>query len=306
MYINITPFRRWLRGPGLVAILTLGWLMSSAIPAAAKKKPEEKAEVTAATLLENAQNLYRRGDKSGALSLINKAAKLEPENYRPLFARARWYSAQGETLKAVADFDDVLLKDPTQTDVYQLRGIEHFRLGHVADSLADFNRYLTLNPSQIPYHWQRGISYYYMDRFKEGRQQFELHQGVNPQDVENAAWHFFCVARQDGVEKARVLLLPVTQDSRSPMMQIHALLAGQGTPEEVLAAAAQGNPSPAMLQSQLFYAHLYLGLYFEVLKDEKQSREHIAKAVDLAGKDDYMGTVAKVHAKLRKISGKGK
>jgi hypothetical protein len=33
---------------------------------------------------------------------------------------------------------------------------------------------------------------------------------VNPNDVENAAWHFLCVARAESPEKARAALLPVT------------------------------------------------------------------------------------------------
>jgi lipoprotein NlpI len=184
--------------------------------------------------------------------------------------------------------------------------VEQFRLAHAVDAVQDFNHYLALNPDQIPHHWQRGIAYYYCDRFSEGRQQFELHQSVNPQDVENAAWHFFCVARVDGVEKARSLLMPVSLDSRVPMMQIHALLAGQGKPEDVLAAATAGNPSAPTQQRQLFYAHLYLGLYYEALQDAKQSREHIDQAVKLAGKYDYMGIVARVHATLRKASPKAR
>ena len=299
-------FRRFAGSTFLATLsMSLSLLVSQSRSAAADAKPP-KDVVTAATILDSAQQAYARGDRPQALSLINKAVKLEPNNPRGYFARGRYYSVAGDSAKAVEDFTKSINLDPSQGDVFQLRGTEQFRLSHVADAIQDFNRYLTLTPDQIPYHWQRGIAYYYADRFAEGRQQFELHQGVNSQDVENAAWHFFCVARLEGADKARASLMPIAVDSRVPMMAIHAMLAGHSTPEDVIAAATAGNPSPATRQKQLFYANLYLGLYYEVLKEDKKSRECIAQAVLQAGKDDYMGTVAKVHAKLRKLNEKAK
>ncbi len=283
----------------------VGCATPSTKPVSDSSKPLKEV-VTAGAILDGAQQAYARGDRPQALSLINQAIRAEPNNPRGYFARGRFYSTAGDSTKAAEDFTKSINLDPTQGDVYQLRGIEQFRLAHVEDSIQDFNRYLTLNPDQIAHHWQRGIAYYYADRFAEGRQQFELHQSVNPQDVENAAWHFFCVARLEGVEKARLSLMPIAVDSRIPMMAIHALLAGHSTPADVLAAASAGNPSPTTRQRQLFYANLYLGLYFEVMKEDKKSRECIAQAVQLATKEDYMGTAAKVHATIRKLSEKSK
>ena len=154
-------------------------------------------------------------------------------------------------------------------------------------------------PTQAPYHWQRGISYYYAGRFEDGRKQFELHQTVNSNDVENAVWHFLCVARGSGVEKARAALIPIKGDARVPMMEVHALFAGKVKPEAVLQAAAAGRPPPSQLNRQLFYAHLYLGLYFEVIGNDEQAREHIAKAAGTYRTEDYMGDVARVHLQLR-------
>jgi len=156
-----------------------------------------------------------------------------------------------------------------------------------------------LLPFQVPQHWQRGIAYYYAGRFEAGRKQFELHQTVNPNDVENAVWHFLCVARASNVEKARAALIPITGDARVPMMEVHALFAGKLKPEDILKAATAGNPPAARLNRQLFYAHLYLGLYFEALGDDGKAREHITKAAGEYQTGDYMGDVARVHLQLR-------
>lgn len=293
------------RGIRLGACVALGVCLVCGVGEAADKKPKpEKVEPKADYLLGQAQSAYAKGDRPQALSLINKAIQLEPDNPRPYFARARYFSGQGDSAKAVEDFDKVLKLNPADFDSYKLRGIEHFILGHIADAVNDFNQYVLVVPRSGPYEWQRGIALYYSDKFAEGRLQFEQHQTVNSQDVENAAWHYFCVARQEGPDKARSLLLPIAADGRVPMMEVYALLAGKGTAEAVLEAATANNPSPTTRNRQLFYAHLYLGLYYEVNKEAAKSEDHIQKAVQLAAKEDYMGKVALVHAKLRKLSKK--
>jgi lipoprotein NlpI len=117
--------------------------------------------------------------------------------------------------------------------------------------------------------------------------------------VENAVWHFLCVAKANGLARAKELLINIQEDSRIPMMQIYALYAGKGSREDVLKAAQGGNPNPSQLKGRLFYAHLYLGLYEEAVGNEKASLEHIRKAVQDYPQEHYMGDVARVHLKLR-------
>ncbi len=246
-----------------------------------------------------AQAVYAKGKPEPAVTLASRAIALEPQNPRGYYVRARFYEENREPAKAIADYDQVIKLDPRLPDAWQHRGGEHFKLGHIKESIADFDQFIALVPQQAPYHWQRGIALYYAGRFEEGRKQFELHQTVNPNDVENAVWHFLCVARTNGLEKARAALIPIKGDARVPMTEVHALFADKIKPEEVLKAASAGNSPPGQLNRQLFYAHLYLGLYYEVLKDDEQAREHITMAAGKYRTDDYMGDVARVHLQLR-------
>ena len=133
--------------------------------------------------------------------------------------------------------------------VLQLRGEEHFRQARIPESIADFDRQLELQPDRAAEHWQRGIAYYYAGEYEKGARQFKLHQTVNPQDVENAVWHFLCVARapKGSVEAARKTLIPVTHDSRVPMAQIQQMFAGTMTPEEVLRAGEEAGGAGKIL-----------------------------------------------------------
>ena len=175
------------------------------------------------------------------------------------------------------------------------RAVADFQSGRIAESVAGFDNLVKVAPTIAPQLWQRGIALYYAGRYKDCRAQFESHRTVNPNDVENAAWHFLCVARAESPEKARSALLPVGPDSRVPMLQIYEMFRGMRSPQDVLASAG------ARLDAQ-FYAHLYLGLYFEALGNERLALEHIAAAADdrFAVAGGYMHAVAKVHLEIRR------
>jgi len=98
------------------------------------------------------------------------------------------------------------------------------------------------------------------------------------------------VARAESVEKARAALLPVGPDSRVPMREVYQMFSGTIGPEKVLAAAGAG-PSPE------FYAHLYVGLYLDVIGRKAEALAHIkAAAADrYAAAGGYMNRVARVH-----------
>ena len=102
-----------------------------------------------------------------------------------------------------------------------------------------------------------------------------------------------------GIEKARSSLLKVGNDKRIPMMQVYALYRGEAKPADVLAAAQSGKPSAEELNERLFYAHLYLGLYYEAKGDRKKSLEHIGTAVEQYKIGHYMWDIAHLHRQLR-------
>jgi lipoprotein NlpI len=189
----------------------------------------------------------------------------------------------------------VPLKTPDQ---WMQVGVDAFFDARIADSEKAFDEVLAAAPQAKPQLWQRGLALYYAKRYQDGRDQFETHQTANSNDVENAAWHFLCVARLDGVEAARKALIPIEGDTRVPMKQVHALFAGNGSVEAVLTAASEGDESPRR-SNHLCYAHLYLGLYFEALGDDAKAKDHILKAATDYEMDHYMGKTAITHAKVR-------
>jgi len=176
-------------------------------------------------------------------------------------------------------------------------GVRLFFAGQPVESSAAFDRLVKLEPDAEPELWQRGLALYYAGRFADGRRQFELHRTVNPADVENVAWHFACVARDQDPDQARKAIIPVGNDRRVPMREILDLFAGRADPAAVLAAAEAGPEERR--RDQLCYAHLYLGLYFEAVGDAEKAKRHMLLAAHTHSMDHYMGKVAQVHCRLR-------
>jgi lipoprotein NlpI len=170
------------------------------------------------------------------------------------------------------------------------RAITDFRNNRLTEAAAGFDAVARLVPAEAPQLWQRGIALYYVGRYQDCRLQFESHRTVNPADVENAAWHFLCVARLESPQAARSALLPVGPDRRVPMTQVYEMFRGTMTPEQVLAAAGDRPEGQ-------FYARLYVGLYLEALGNKARALEHIRVAAEdrFAPVGGYMHMVANVH-----------
>jgi lipoprotein NlpI len=209
--------------------------------------------------------------------------------------------SEGKGDEALQIVDQAIAAAPNSPSVYLVRGMVCFRLGRIAESLRDFDRSIEIAPASKPECWQRGISLYYLNQYDAGREQFEVHRTVNPNDVENAFWHFLCVAKKDGVEAAQAALLPCGRDSRPPLMEVLELLRGKATPESVIAAAESAPGGPVGKSVSRFYGHLYVGLYYDALGKPDLAKSHLERstAEKIGG---YMRDVAVIH--LQKLDGK--
>ena len=224
---------------------------------------------------------------SEALKFATKALESDPANVAALSQRAAIYEKLGKHAEAARDYRKVLDKLAGE---HQQRGLALFKAGKIIDSIDEFDRQVDLNPDAKISHWQRGISYYYAGRFEDGRRQFEGYQDFDSNDVENAVWRFMCMARKDGIDKARKSILKIGNDKRVPMRQVYDLYKGDLKPADVLKAAKADN--------ELFYAHLYVGIYFDLLGDKEQALDHLNRATEDYRISHYMWDVARVHRDL--------
>jgi lipoprotein NlpI len=168
--------------------------------------------------------------------------------------------------------------------------VADLQIGRTGPAASGFDRVVRLAPDLAPELWQRGIALYYEGRYADCRKQFELHRTVNPNDVENAAWHFLCVAKGEGIDKARRDVLPVGADVRRPMLEIYDMLLGRLDPGAVMAATGAGDGAQ-------FYAHFYIGVYFDAVGRPQEALTHVLAATDerYARAGGFMHDIAKIH-----------
>jgi lipoprotein NlpI len=255
---------------------------------------------TVADLLKETDALLQKGKLDQALKTATSAVELGPKDPGTYLVRAKIYEALDQHKEAIADYSKVIDLDAKNAEAFNRRGGEHFKLGHIKESIDDFDKFLELKPEETAAHWQRGISYYYAGRYDEGRKQFEAGQKVFADDVENAVWWYICAAKTLGADKARESILKIGKDKRVPLMAVYDLFKGNAKPEDVLKAVEEGQPAEKEKNVRLFYAHLYLGLWYESQGDKKKTLEHMTKAAEDFKQKGYMWEVARVHVELRR------
>jgi lipoprotein NlpI len=248
--------------------------------------------------LGKARKALEDGQPDKALEWADKAVAADPKEARGYLMRGIARGGLHKHREALADLDKAIGIDPRLAAAYDHRGSEHFKLGHIKESLADFDHFLELKPAAYPGHWRRGITLYYAGKYEEGRKQFAAYEKEDTNDVENSVWHYLCAARVDGIAKARTGMLKIGRDRRVPMMEVYDLFLGKLKPGDVLAAAEKVEAPPAARKQALFYAHLYLGLYYDATGDKAKALEHMKLAAGKYNVGQYMADVARVHEQL--------
>lgn len=180
-----------------------------------------------------------------------------------------------EALKPFAD-----LQPESPSTRHHQRAEILFRLGRFSESVTDYSVAARGGePHDEDSCWERGLALYYAGDFAGGTAQFARYHAVGATDVENGLWHFLCLAEAEGVEKARGALLVYTRMREAPFPALWALYRGEGSAEAVMTTAESGDDDAEGQGRRLFYAHYYVGKYYEAMKDFPRAREHVAKAL---------------------------
>ena len=244
---------------------------------------------------QRAISAYHDGKVTEARQWLDQAIDENPAFIEAYLARGYLHQYERQYQAAAEAFGEVIRLDPSRPEPWFRRAIEHFNLGQFEKSVLDFEAFAKLEPAQKPHLWQLGIAYFYTGQFREGKELFESHQEVNTQDVENAVWHFLCVAALEGFEAARSQFIAIQGDARTPMKEVWALFKGIGSDEAVIKAARAENMETAQRLRADFYANLYLGLYYQSKSEETKALDFMNKAAKSYKNNGYMGEVARVH-----------
>lgn len=249
-------------------------------------------------ILVGISNATSAGRIDQALDLANRGVQLYPQSDLVFFMRAQIYEHRRLFDHAIKDYTQVLALKSSYFRAYQRRGECHFKAGQFKESIADFDRYILAEPKSENEHWQRGISCYYAGEFAKGVRQFELRKESSPDDAENAIWHYVCNYKAMGVERARKAMILPREDGRLWAASAYDLFRGLRTPKEVLALAVQGETNDDLKSDNLFHAHFYIALHFDLAGNPEKAGEHLTIAIEQYPRKHYMADVARVHLEV--------
>ena len=202
----------------------------------------------------------------------------------------------------------------------QTSGRDHLAGGNVTAALADLRAAVDVHPNSEPFAWEIGVALYYAEDFAGAAAHFALMHAKSP-NAEAVVWHGAC---RDRLKPApRPAALDLGDAKRDPFLeQVVALFAAGSDDEKAKALAAveaetippsadiPKNAKNRVFERKMYYAHLYLALYFDGA-DAQRSKWHARLATRSAHatnsrKEDYefytkdpAGRVADTHAKLR-------
>ena len=202
---------------------------------------------------------------------------------------------KGDSHNAILAADAMTQQHSDDARALRLAADIYLRSGKVDSAARLFDRYLELEPEEMRGLWQRGIALYFVGDYKRAAKQFEEHRKVNPNDVENAAWHFLCVAKAESFAKARELILPAPNDPRVPLEEIHSMLK-TGDTRAVNQRVSRTPPDSQARADATFYGNFYLGLYADANGDQENARDLLTRTAE-AAPHHYMGDIARVYAK---------
>jgi tetratricopeptide (TPR) repeat protein len=129
--------------------------------------PDPRRRVFVGAFMRNARALVElhRGDLQGALSLVNEAIRMTDADLRPdehllhrsvlLHNRSQVLTALGDHAAALADYDEVIRRDPDYGDYYFDRATTRRAAGKYAEALADYATAIRLSPPFHEAHYNR-------------------------------------------------------------------------------------------------------------------------------------------------------
>lgn len=184
-------------------------------------------------------------------------------------------------------------QSPAEANAIVALGDALLRGGRCDEAVKQFEQAIEMRSELEPYLWQHGIALFFVGRYADAKSLFEKHRIVNPRDVENAAWHFLCVAKANDVTTARQILLPAPGDPRVPMKEILQRLSG-GDFDAIKLAVEKTKGTPAHINASL-YGDLYIGLIADAEGTFRLAEKHLTRAAR-SELTHYMADIARVYA----------
>ena len=142
----------------------------------------EKAE----ELVEKACELRDDGKYQEAIRVFNEAIKLDPSNGDLYLLRGDVYKKWEKYDDAIRDFSEAIKLDPSNADLYMARGLIYDELGDDENIIKDFSEAIKLDPSHesiARWYVYRGTAYQGLENYEDATRDFNEAIRLDPLDA---------------------------------------------------------------------------------------------------------------------------
>jgi tetratricopeptide (TPR) repeat protein len=138
-----------------------------------------------ASIYNNLGNMYqRKGDYAQSISLLTKAAELNPKCPQPYYIRGVVFSKLNQESKAVEDYTKAIEIDPEYVNPYLNRGKTYCKLNQYEKARSDFTKAIELNPTFADAFFNRAIVSAHLGQHKHAVSDCNKAIELNPENAE--------------------------------------------------------------------------------------------------------------------------
>ncbi len=124
----------------------------------------EQGSVTAKLYLSLAEAYMGMGNRAAAISALDDAAALDPDNANVWFNRGLFHEDVKDYPSAIVDYNQALRLDVTDADALYNRASCKAYLGDFGAAVSDMDEAIRLDPRNAAYYKQRGNFYYRLNQ----------------------------------------------------------------------------------------------------------------------------------------------
>ncbi|MGK7918606.1 MAG: tetratricopeptide repeat protein [Trichodesmium sp.] len=154
------------------------------------------------TFLTQMLRRFEKGDRQGAITDLNWALQVDPEDAQAYCCRGIIHYKQGNNLKAISDFNQALTYNAQDTLAYRNRGMVRSQMGDFKGAIADFDAALKIEPNNSLIYVTRGNVYREMGAYQEAISDYEQALKINPHEAKAFYHRGIIYSRLEEMKKA--------------------------------------------------------------------------------------------------------
>jgi Flp pilus assembly protein TadD len=188
-------------------------------------------------LLERAEGLVESDDLDGAMTLLNRALELEPDNSQAVLLRGAVRLALSDYAGARADYDHAVDLDPADLEAVMGQGRVAYADGRFTDAVVSFSVAMRLDPADPSALAARGASYYQLRRFDRALSDYRALAAANGHSPASRYGEITALMRLGRRDEARTLIKEMLDESPIDSLALSLLVrlgAEAGAPAEAL------------------------------------------------------------------------